>query len=84
MVQAPPAPEQARAEAASPDKVRNALARLRTQRAIGRLPPELRDKLFRAGVLQSQVGRNLRALLHAVRPPPQPRAAGRAGGRRSL
>lgn len=43
--------------------------RSRVQRAIHRLPPELRDPLFRTGVLQSQVLRNARALLHLVRPP---------------
>ena len=44
--------------------------RSRVRRAILRLPPELRDPLFRTGVLQSQVLRNARALLHLVRPPP--------------
>lgn len=65
MVQAPPQPEQAR-----PEKARDDDRRSRVQQAIGRLPPELRDPLFRAGVLQSQVGRNLRELLAVVRPPP--------------
>ncbi|MDP9095214.1 MAG: glycosyltransferase family 4 protein [Pseudomonadota bacterium] len=44
--------------------------RSRVQRTIHALPPELRDPLFRAGVLQSQVLRNVRALIHLVRPPP--------------
>ena len=44
--------------------------RSRVQRAIDRLPPEVRDPLVRTGVLQTQVVRNLQALLHLVRPPP--------------
>lgn len=46
------------------------LERSRMQRAIDRLPPELRDPLVRTGVLQGQVLRNAQALLHLVRPPP--------------
>lgn len=44
--------------------------RSRVQRAIDRLPPEVRDPLVRTGVLQTEVVRNLQALLHLVRPPP--------------
>ncbi len=62
----PIAPEQAKGDEPSDDLER----RSRVQRAILGLPPELRDPLFRAGVLQSQVLRNARALLHQVRPPP--------------
>ena len=66
MLAAPPAPEQAKAVEPTDDLER----RSRVQRAILRLPPELRDPLFRAGVLQSQVLRNVRALLDLVHPPP--------------
>jgi glycosyltransferase involved in cell wall biosynthesis len=66
MLATPPAPEQA-ARAAEPNDEER---RSRIQQAIQRLPPELRHPLFRAGVLQSQVGRNVRQLLETVRPPP--------------
>ena len=65
--------------------------RSRVQRSILRLPPELRDPLFRAGVLQSQVAPQLRALeLHPsaapreLRPPPPaaPPTSGAAAARR--
>ncbi|GAC1344912.1 MAG: hypothetical protein NVSMB18_23530 [Acetobacteraceae bacterium] len=65
IIEAPPAPER---------EVRRVKAkeRSRVKRAIGRLPPELRDPLFRAGVLQSQVGRTVVELAGTMRPP-QPR-----------
>ena len=63
MMATPPLPE-------PPDVPEDELRRSRVQRAILRLPPEVRDPLFRTGVLQSQVLRNARALLHLVRPPP--------------
>ena len=44
--------------------------RARAQRQIERWPPEIRDPLVRARVLQGQVIENGRALLHLVRPPP--------------
>lgn len=43
--------------------------RSRVQRALHRLPPEVRDPLLRTGVLQGQVMRNVQALLQLVRPP---------------
>ncbi len=46
------------------------LDRSRLQRTLDRMPPEVRDPLVRAGVLQGQVLRNAQALLHLVRPPP--------------
>lgn len=69
MLATPPAAERPDAPDPSDDEVR----RTRVQLAILRLPPELRDPLFRAGVLQSQVLRNVRALIHVARPP-APRA----------
>ncbi len=67
MMATPPVPEPPETPPA------DQLHRSRIQRAILRLPPELRDPLFRTGVLQSQVLRNGRALLHLVRPPaPRP------------
>lgn len=64
MMATPPLPE-------PPDTPEeDAIRRSRLKSAILRLPPELRDPLFRIGVLQSQVLRNVRALVHAIRPPP--------------
>lgn len=68
MLATPPAPEQKPKPERDPGDDRE--RRSRVQRSIMRLPPELRDPLFRAGVLQSQVLRNVRALAGAVRPPP--------------
>lgn len=71
-------------EAKNAEPQADAERRSRIQRAILRLPAELRGPLFRAGVLQSQVGRNVRALAAAIRPPSRElRAipdAGLAGG----
>ena len=64
MMATPPLPEP------PPEPEDDQVRRSRVQRAILRLPPELRDPLFRTAVLQSQVLRNARALLHLVRPPP--------------
>ena len=44
--------------------------RARAQRTIERWPPEIRDPLIRARVLQGQVVINARALYELVRPPP--------------
>ena len=66
MLATPATQEQEQEDAASDDVER----RSRVQKAILRLPPELRDPLFRVGVLQSQVLRNVRSLLHLMRPPP--------------
>ena len=47
--------------------------RARIQRGIERWPPEMRDPLIRARVLQGQVFQNAQALLHLARPPkPRP------------
>jgi len=66
MLATPARVEQLKAEDPADDQAR----RSRVQRAILRMPPELRDPLFRAGVLQSQVLRNVRALTQVVHPPP--------------
>ena len=68
MLATPAAPETR--QPAEPGPEDDAERRSRLQRSILRLPPELRDPLFRAGVLQSQVLRNVRALAEAVRPTP--------------
>jgi glycosyltransferase involved in cell wall biosynthesis len=60
MLATPPPPARKPAE---PDQSDDFERRSRVQRSIMRLPPELRDNLFRAGVLQSQVLRNVRALV---------------------
>lgn len=78
MMATPPAAE--RPQAAEPEPGDDRQRRSRVQRGILRLPPELRDPLFRAGVLQSQVLRNVRALTQAVRPaPPRELRAAPAG-----
>ena len=69
-----PMPEEAR----PPGRPRDDERRMRVRRAIQRLPPELREPLFRAGTLQSQVGYAVRDLVKALRPPaPRQIRAGR-------
>lgn len=53
---------------ARPDRPRNDALRLRVKHRLAQLPPPLRDPLFRAGVLQGQVGRTIRTLFSPDRP----------------
>ncbi|HYZ60853.1 MAG TPA: hypothetical protein VE650_00230, partial [Acetobacteraceae bacterium] len=64
LYRAPPLPDAPDQTGPAGDDRRRSMVK----RIIARMPPELRDPLFRAGVLQSQVLRQVGLLLHVTRP----------------